>query len=415
MTHCPRQKLRLWLVAFFSFLFIVSIAVAVILSLHPRQSDLTEAIEQATVSACLCYSSTTRRDAAHVLGVAKHNFYSCVSGHKASLIKRSPLSVCFSPNDPDHFRIHEITKLSLTHAASGSVLQVVHASSITSTGTEVHVSKNHNLMVAQIQQLDDAWFDLFSESLVDICGEVLIRPVVVKDVRKTWDSSMHSTKEIHLTTQTISASSPLSSTEAVIPTYHLGSHDIDTRTLVSRPTKNFDFCACDKNSFCIIDDNQAPVKMTGLDPFIRVCMIAYPNKATLNLTFGQIYAEELLLPLPLSLEIQYNEGYANMAVATAQLLPDLFDESRLPNITVAGKVDIFVEGDRTKGEVAFLVRYYLSTFTESPSYAPTTTSSPSVEPPLGAVACVCDKDSKSCLKDVPFLSFASRDVWLCVL
>jgi hypothetical protein len=164
------------------------------------------------------------------------------------------------------------------------------------------------------------------------------------------------------------------------------------------------------NRICTFDD---PVGITSLNPVIRVCIIASPNYSKLNVTYTQIITPEASQHAP-NLEVQYDEINKNMAVVTAKLPSEFFEEDELRDFTVVGKSNIYVVGARGRAEAGFLVKYYLGPATESPTYTPTATASPSVELPLGAVACQCDEDSNLCLKDIPYLSYGARDAHICV-
>lgn len=201
-------------------------------------------------------------------------------------------------------------------------------------------------------------------------------------------------------------------TNKPVSPYSYSSAEFLDRPLVARATKRFDFCPCDNDNICF---DKKHVGLTYINSLIRVCAFAYPNDATLNVTFWQLFSsEELLLP---SLEVQYDEANKNMAIITAELPAEFFDDGILGGtVSVAVKVDIFVVGSKTRGEAAFILQYDLRPVTDSPTYTPTTTASPSIEPPLGAKACICDPTTNLCLeRDASYISYGSRDAEICVL
>ena len=179
---------------------------------------------------------------------------------------------------------------------------------------------------------------------------------------------------------------------------------------MAKATVLFDFCPCDIINVCL---KQNPVRLGPMHSVIRICIFAYPNNSVLNVTYTKMLFTATPL-LPPNLEVQYDEINKNMAVVTAKLSSEFFEEDELRDFTVVGKSNIYVVGARGRAEAGFLVKYYLSPVTESPTYTPTATASPSAELPLGAVACQCDEDSNLCLKDIPYLSYGSRDAHICV-
>lgn len=188
------------------------------------------------------------------------------------------------------------------------------------------------------------------------------------------------------------------------------SSDMFDKPLVAKATVLFDFCACDSINVCL---KQNPVRLGPMQSVIRICIFAYPNNSVLNVTYTKILYTATSI-LPPNLEIQYDEINRNIAVVTAKLPSAFFEEGHLRDLIVVGKSNIYVVGARGRAEAGFLVKYHLGPVTESPTYTPTITASPSAELPLGAVACQCDEDSNLCLKDFPYLSYGARDAHICV-
>ncbi|KAL3782646.1 hypothetical protein HJC23_010155 [Cyclotella cryptica] len=203
--------------------------------------------------------------------------------------------------------------------------------------------------------------------------------------------------------------SPSSTMSAVVPTYHTTSNFMGS-SLPPKAAIRFDFCACSTNRICTSDD---PVGVTSLNPVIRICIIANPDHAKLNVTYTKMLTSEPSHHTP-NLEIQYDEVNKNMAIVTAKLPSAFFAQEHHSDFIVVGKSNIFVVGARGRAEAGFLVRYDIRPVTQSPTYFPTTTASPSVELPLGARACQCGEDSNLCSKDIPYLSFDSRGAYICV-
>jgi hypothetical protein len=112
----------------------------------------------------------------------------------------------------------QIRELKLTHLASGSILQAAHATSNFSSTVEfhpwatVHTSPNNALIVLQMQQLRDVWFDPTKESSIEISGNIMIRPLTVNKGNTTLNYAMNRTKEFRFTAKTAAASYPLAST-----------------------------------------------------------------------------------------------------------------------------------------------------------------------------------------------------------
>ncbi|KAL7485917.1 hypothetical protein ACHAW6_011534 [Cyclotella cf. meneghiniana] len=223
----PERNLqRLRRAIFFSFLSLVSLAILWLIFHNRHETERTDVSKEANISnpaiksACLCEGSSgsASRDVPQCLGVIGTKFYSCFRGYNARLTKRSPLSMCFSLDSHTHFGMDQIRELKLTHLASGSILQVAHATSNSSSTVEihpwaiVHTSRNHALMVVKMQQLMDVWFDSMEESSIEISGNIMIRPLTVNQGNTTLNYAMNRTKEFRFTAKTVAAPYPLAST-----------------------------------------------------------------------------------------------------------------------------------------------------------------------------------------------------------
>lgn len=180
----------------------------------------------------------------------------------------------------------------------------------------------------------------------------------------------------------------------------------ESSSISSNDAKQLIFCACDDSRICLTD----PV-VSSSDPIMQVCITATPTNAVLNITFGAIlHSKELPVP---DLEFEYDAEEKNKAVAISVLPPEFFQEDQLGEVAVFVKGDIFVVGFR-KGQAAFKLDYKLRTATESPTSSPSETVSPTGTPSLGAVACVCNQYSNSCM-DGSDLSFGIENIHICVL
>jgi len=211
---------------FFSFFSLAPFAIMLLIFYNRHETERTDASKAAnvskaaSVSACLCEGSngSASRDVPQCLGVIGTKFYSCFHENSARLMKRSPLSMCFSVDNPTHFGIDRIPELKLTHLASGSILQAAHATSNSSSTVDihpwatVHISQNYALMVVQMQQLNDAWFDPTKESSIEISGSIMIRPLTFNEGNTTLNFAMNLTEEFRFTAKTVAASYPLAST-----------------------------------------------------------------------------------------------------------------------------------------------------------------------------------------------------------
>lgn len=197
-------------------------------------------------------------------------------------------------------------------------------------------------------------------------------------------------------------------TSRPVPDFSYTSTDVLDKPVVARPMKNLNFCHCDLDNICT-----EQVGLTVINRVIRICLLASPDDATLNIISVKTVHTRPSLSNPI-LETQGGDLDRNRAVITTELQPEFFDNASPGDIAVFGTADIVSEGSRSKGQVAFFVRYDLRATTESPTLSPTITPAPTAEPQLGAIACPCDQESNSCLKDATYLTYGVG-VEICIL
>lgn len=163
--------------------------------------------------------------------------------------------------------------------------------------------------------------------------------------------------------------------------------------------KGLNFCSCDTSKICT---NVTAITLS--DPVIRICMAATPSNAVLTISYSAVlYSKDLPPP---DLTFEYDDSNENKAIAFAELSPEYFEESQLGLLSVYVKGDINAPGF-LKGEAAFTLDFELRA--ESNTLAPTKL------PTLGAMACVCDKQTSTCIGEGRYISFGFVDVHICVL